>query len=193
MWPCTEFSSFSYLRRRRAASRRVAYCPRGPARCFPASQLRGVRRETRAGMQAGEETMPVMAPKEIRLFSLWRGKLRAGNSPSLGKTGKIHPVRSVLGLIALHTSPWVVETGVAPRKCNPGRASGASGAAEPSTRSGKGVPSWEGQPRENLHFLKPRFKKPITPQRHASCDVQHNVLLKYRNLPPNGGFCSWLH
>lgn len=28
------------------------------------------------------------------------------------------------------------------------------------------------------------------PRIQASCDVQHNVLLKYQNPPPNGGSCS---
>lgn len=31
------------------------------------------------------------------------------------------------------------------------------------------------------------------PHGQASCDVQHNVLLKYRNPPPNGGSCSRPH
>ncbi|KAL4699000.1 hypothetical protein H8959_011657 [Pygathrix nigripes] len=31
------------------------------------------------------------------------------------------------------------------------------------------------------------------PRRQASCDVQHNVLLNYRDPPPNGGSGSLLH
>lgn len=49
----------------------------------------------------------------------------------------------------------------------------------------------EGQ--EEICIFKTRGLKTTTPRRQASCDVQHNVLLKYRNPPPNGGSCSLLH
>lgn len=165
-----------------AASRRGAFCPPGPARGFPASQLRGVRRETRAG----EETMPIATPRK------WGSPPRGEETRGLGiapvseKRGGKDPVRSVRG--------WNARGRCRPEERSPRRGQREHRAAEPSPGSGGGIHRWGwGGTSGEICIFENRGLKTIMPRRQASCDVQHNVLVKYRNPPPNGGSCSRLH
>lgn len=78
---------------------------------------------------------------------------------------------------------------VQPRGPRPG--SRGSRDAAPSTASGGGVGApGKGGGLGEICIFKNGGSETTLPRRQASCDVQHNVLLKYRNPPPNGGSCS---
>lgn len=85
------------------------FLPRGPPRS-PASR-RGVRR--RRGGRGRRRTMPVTIPQEMRFFFLPVERKAAGSGTRGG-----HPPLSLLGFVALRTSPrrW---SGCAPWKCAP--------------------------------------------------------------------------